>query len=135
MTIDERLREFDYGAWSGLSNEEITRLSGEAALRRWQEESVRPPGITFLPDEAAVRRESEELLAELSRHEGISIVISSNGRLREIGKLISGQAHQAFKVRTGGACVLELSEGSWSILGWDLQVEELRRFLDGNPPE
>lgn len=132
VAIDERLREFDYGAWSGLSNEEIARLSGEEALRRWQEESVRPPGITFVPDEATVRRQSDELLQELSKHEGLSIVVSSNGRLREFGKLVSPQSTQAFKVRTGAGCLLEFSGGSWSILGWDLQTEELQQLLEKN---
>jgi len=135
VVIDERLLEFDYGPWSGLSSDEITQLSGEEALRRWQEESIRPPGISFVPDEVTVRHQSEDLLKELSRQEGMSIVVSSNGRLRELGKCVMPQSKDPFRVRTGAACLLEYANSSWNILGWDLPVHDLRRILELNPPE
>ena len=121
---DKRLCEFDYGAWSGLSNEEIIALSGKESLEAWQERSVRPSGILFIPSQEEAREEAQALLRELESSVGACVVVTSNGRLRELGRLVSSTP-QSFKVGTGHACVLGQDGGQWKIMGWDLQPEQL----------
>jgi len=132
VEIDERLIEFDYGAWSGLSNEEIAALSGQSALDAWQERSERPSGITFVPSAEQARSEAAGLMNELARGEGVCLVVTSNGRLREFGQLLSAAATvPSYKVKTGHACVI-LREGTqWRVLGWDLDPERLNNLLSG----
>lgn len=65
ISIDTRLTELDYGAWSGLSNEEIAALSGEEALRQWQDHGVRPPHVRFEPTAESLAQELTSLLREL----------------------------------------------------------------------
>ena len=132
IDIDPRLVEFDYGAWSGLSNEEIIALSGEDALDAWQEHSIRPAGITFEPSPERARSDASALLQELSRENGICVVVTSNGRLREFGQVLTQSSSvnpSSFKVKTGHACVLESTESGWRVLGWDLSPDGLASIL------
>lgn len=128
IEIDNRLCEFDYGAWSGLSNEEIVDLSGKDALEAWQERSVRPSGITFVPSQDEAREDARALLTELGSCPGVSVIVTSNGRLREMGRLIASTS-LSFKVGTGHACVLARDGGEWKILGWNLGPEQLVDLL------
>ncbi|MEY4669703.1 MAG: hypothetical protein RL518_2402 [Pseudomonadota bacterium] len=132
VEIDDRLIEFDYGAWSGLSNEEIEALSGREALEAWQERSERPSGVTFIPSAQKARADAEAVLQELATLSGCCLVVSSNGRLREFGQLLSrAPSSSAFKVRTGHACLVVRDGGTWRVLGWDLDPTQLKDALDG----
>lgn len=128
IEIDSRLCEFDYGAWSGLSNEEIIAISGKENLEAWQERSIRPPGIPFTPSQDRAREEANALLRDLESCDGACVVVTSNGRLRELGRIVSSTA-QSFKVGTGHACVLVREEGAWKILGWDLRPDQLTQAI------
>jgi probable phosphoglycerate mutase len=124
VEIDNRLCEFDYGAWSGLSDEEILALSGKETLEAWQERSVRPSGIAFTPSQDEARDEARALLRELKSCAGVYVVVTSNGRLRELGRVVSS-IPQSFKVSTGHACVIVRDGDSWRIVDWDLSPERL----------
>lgn len=129
---DIRLIEFDYGAWSGLSNEEIIALSGESALLAWQERSERPAGVAFHPTAEEARADARDLLSTLSTLDGTTVIVTSNGRLREIGLFLaqtSGERGHAYKVKTGHSCVLLRDVTGWSVLGWDLSVAQLSELL------
>jgi probable phosphoglycerate mutase len=130
ISIDPRLTELDYGAWSGLSDNEIKDRYGDEAFRRWQESSERPDGVKFSPSAEQVRSDVESLLRECSSLDGITLVVSSNGRLREFGKVstLETQAASSFKMRTGSASVLEYRHGQWVILAWDMRPDALARF-------
>jgi probable phosphoglycerate mutase len=131
ISIDARLTELDYGEWSGLSNEEIAALSGEEALRQWQERGVRPPYVRFEPSAESLSEELTSLLRELETQSGVSVVVSSNGRLREFRRLIeSGEAIRGDgKVRTGGSCVLVSSDSGWKIVAWNCDPKALEAAL------
>lgn len=128
VEIDSRLCEFDYGAWSGLSNEEIVAISGKENLDAWQERSVRPPGVPFTPSQEVAREEANALLQGLESCNGACVVVTSNGRLRELGRIISTMG-QSFKVGTGHACVLVREGGAWKIVGWNLGPEQLTQAI------
>jgi broad specificity phosphatase PhoE len=128
IEIDTRLCEFDYGAWSGLSNDEIIAISGKENLEAWQERSVRPSGIPFTPSQDMAREEANALLRELESCDGACVVVTSNGRLRELGRVISSTP-QSFKVGTGHACILVREQNLWKILGWDLGPQQLTQAI------
>ncbi len=123
--IEQRLLELDYGAWGGKSNEEIEAAYGAEALQAWQERSIRPAQVDFQPSEETLEQETRELLAEWAQHSGVLLVVTSNGRLRELGRVVQAPSAGSFKVRTGHACVLRFDNGGWQIVGWDLPPEAL----------
>jgi broad specificity phosphatase PhoE len=124
--IDERLTELDYGAWGGLSDHEIRQQWGDEPLERWQAEAIRPEGVTFTPGESELEREAREVLRECSAFEGVTLMVTSNGRLREFARVLGSAPN---KVRTGHVCVLEsLSSGDWQVLCWDCEPAALSRF-------
>lgn len=132
VEIENRLVEFDYGSWSGLSNEEIVALHGMDALIAWQERGERPSDTCFSPSSEVARADAQTLLADLSLCAGLSVVVTSNGRLREFGALLSPPQNIAsapYKVRTGGSCVLVLSGNRWEVRGWDLPASELEACI------
>ncbi len=132
LEIDPRLTEFDYGAWSGLSNEEIVALSGTEALEAWQERSKRPAGITFFPSVAEARADAAALLSEFVDLHGCCLVVTSNGRLREFGHLLAPAATStSYKVKTGHSCVVVREGIGWQVAGWDLAPEPLAGLLRG----
>jgi broad specificity phosphatase PhoE len=124
--IDPRLTELDYGEWSGLSDHEIAERWGASVLEAWQLRGVRPQGVRFYPSEVELESEVRSLLKELQSGQGLSLVISSNGRLREFGRQVSqGDEAGALKVRTGKVCVLEFVNDLWRILWWDAEPMRL----------
>lgn len=128
VEIEPRLVEFDYGLWSGLSNEEIISLHGVEALTAWQERGERPSGTSFSPSTEVARADARTLLEDLTSRQGVSVIVTSNGRLREFGALLAPSqtiARAPYKVRTGGSCVLALIGQSWEVLGWDLTPSDL----------
>lgn len=125
LTVDRRLIELDYGSWGGLSNDEIERLSGADTLKRWQQQGIRPAGVGFVPSEEQLRAETERVLAECASIQGLVVIVTSNGRLREYARLIGGEAYCGAKVRTGHMCLVELSDVGWKIIGWDLSPDEV----------
>ena len=123
VKVDPRLTELDYGAWGGLSDDEIGKQWGPEALQLWQADAIRPQGVTFLPSEQELEKEVRALLAECALLEGVTLVVTSNGRLRELSRIVSGSPS---KVRTGHVSVLTLGEqGAWQILRWDCAPETL----------
>jgi broad specificity phosphatase PhoE len=126
---DSRLVELDYGEWGGLSNEEIAERFGADVLAAWNERGVRPIATPFSPTEDVVERETLAVLADLGRMGGVSLLVTSNGRLREYSRLIAPEGRTSHKVKTGNACVLMQIGDSWRILGWDLSPELVARGM------
>jgi probable phosphoglycerate mutase len=129
LASDNRLRELDYGAWGGLSDDEIRALSGDQALRDWQERGVRPEGVEFSPSAEDLDKEARALLGELSCVAGVSVLVTSNGRLREFGRVVADMAAGAAKVGTGCVCVLEFEHGKWRVVVWNERPDRLRAGL------
>lgn len=127
VVIDNRLTELDYGAWGGLCDDEIRLRWGDESLSRWQSEGIRPQGVVFAPSAQQLESEVKGMLCELARCEGITLIVTSNGRLREYAKILSGVPS---KVRTGHLCILEfLPSGSWNIVCWDCNPRQLSDIL------
>lgn len=123
--IDNRLVELDYGAWGGLSNEEISERYGADVLSAWSEQGIRPHQTPFSPSVDMLAAETRAVLDELAIKGGVSLVVTSNGRLREYARLLASPKQISQKVKTGNACVLMHTGSTWRILGWDLSPERL----------
>jgi probable phosphoglycerate mutase len=130
ISLDPRLTELDYGEWEGLSDQEIVALSGVSALEAWQQRGERPQGISFLPPTDVLEEEMRTFLADISILTGVTLVVSSNGRLRELGRLCGGSQERSWKVGTGKICVLEYIETSWKIVAWDVVPERLAELVN-----
>lgn len=151
---DPRLNELDYGGWSGLSTAEIVAQFGAPAWEQWHSRGVRPSGVEFIPNATQVRADIEAILKELSAVRGLSVVITSNGRIREFGAqsalaseqgdVLHGapstaleggrQSHAepvdtgaggAKTMRTGHVSLLAPCGAGWRALIWDIPPAEL----------
>ncbi len=123
VVSDTRLTELDYGVWGGLSDAEIVERWGSDSLHRWQSDGIRPSGVAFYPGQHELEVEVRAILSESAAFDGITLAITSNGRLREFARLIGGAQR---KVKTGGVCVLESdTSGNWKVLCWDVQPDQL----------
>lgn len=130
--IDNRLDELDYGEWSGLSDSEIEERFGPEDLSAWRDRGERPAKAQFRPSEQAVRQEVESLLEELEQVGGLTVAVTSNGRLRELGRMLkdlAGKPLRAPGVSTGAACVLVFRDSRWHIVAWNIKPPELAAAL------
>ena len=123
VILDNRLREIDYGQWEGLSHEEITARYGPATLEGWERESLWPENMGWKPSFAdvqkALRAFLEEQRQKLTPPSPSLLAVTSNGILRLIHALASGQDGAAAKVKTGHFCVLEPEKTGWRIVAWN----------------
>ncbi|MDK1390111.1 histidine phosphatase family protein [Sinorhizobium sp. 8-89] len=124
---DERLAEIDYGAWGGLTNEEILARYGADQFLAWQRESRWPAGAAWQPSEDAVLEGVHSLVKDIvNKHDdGDSInLVSSNGILRYFLKLVPGMFEQQLhasevKVATGRACLISYERAKFHISCWN----------------
>lgn len=128
VIIEPRLNEIDYGAWGGLSNDEIVNIFGEEKLEAWVNKSSWPEGCGWGKSQEAIAAEAYSFLQEiLKHHDHLSTVlaVSSNGRLRYFLNAIPNEFERRveqnnFKVGTGKYCRLQHQKGSWQLLDWNL---------------
>lgn len=125
--VDPRLHEIDYGAWTGLTNDEISRRFGEAALKAWDDRSQWPARSGWGSSETGVIREvrsfAEDLIERYSTTDTV-LIVSSNGRLRYFLTLAEGEFARriesgTFKIKTGHVCKLRYESGAFKVEYWD----------------
>lgn len=103
---DPRLDEIDYGAWAGLSSEEIAALPGGPAMAEaWQKEDVWPEGAGWRSTQAeildALRSFLDEVLAT-AREGETRLIVSSNGTLRFVPRLLGiAEPGVSYQMKTG----------------------------------
>jgi alpha-ribazole phosphatase len=85
LTVDHRLREIDFGDWTGLKWEEI----GREEIDRWAASPLTfgPPGGET---GAALRARVQEFHDELHRDGRDCVVVSHGGPLKILGSMIEG---------------------------------------------
>ncbi len=131
---DRRLTEIDYGAWGGLSDQDIVARFGPAAARElnaWEKESRWPTETArWMPGAETVTRNLRNLTAELADRLGADetvLICSSNGILRYFLALTpEGLAgHQAAgkaKMATGAASLLDVTDNDVRVLFWNIKA-------------
>ncbi len=132
ILVRPELNELDYGAWGGLSTDEIEARFGRAELDAWNERSVVPAGAEWPESLVEIRGRVRRLAAEIGAGAFGERVLacSSNGLIRWFLDLVPGGLRQAiesgdFKVKTGHTCRLEHGhdpvdgKSRWSVLHWN----------------
>lgn len=127
VRIDERLRELDFGAWSGLSDEEVAERFGQAALDGWRKHGRPHAAAHWAPAEDDIRSNLRSLAAELASGEP-ALCVTSNGVLRyamELDPAAFSQKGQngGFRVKTGRLCAFCRTDGQLRLAFWDSEPD------------
>jgi probable phosphoglycerate mutase len=123
VRIDERLRELDFGAWSGLTDDEVAEKFGAAALEDWRKHGRPHAASGWSPPEDAIRASLKSLADELKDAEP-ALCVTSNGVLRYAMELdpeafaLKG-ADGGFRVKTGRVCAFTRAGGGLRLVFWD----------------
>ncbi|WP_431856557.1 histidine phosphatase family protein [Azospirillum sp.] len=127
---DPRLDEIDYGAWAGLSSEEIAaRPGGTAMAEAWQKEDVWPDGAGWRSTQAeildALRSFLDELLAT-AKDGKTRLVVSSNGTLRFVPRLLGiAEPGVSYQMKTGHlGLVRRNADGALKLMCWNAKPAE-----------
>ncbi|MDE3046622.1 MAG: histidine phosphatase family protein [Verrucomicrobiota bacterium] len=116
------LTELDYGAWEGLTSEQIAS-QWPTEYTAWNEESIWPRGLFARTPEyhlALIYQWLDHLLATYPSN-ALILGVTSNGLLRLFHSLASEQG-PAPKVKTGHFCELLLTPTEISLISWNQQI-------------
>lgn len=114
------LNEIDYGAWSGLSSDEISEQFGQEVLEAWEKLGTWPKNSGWPGSSDAIMRETDNFAASVVRSAKTpALGITSNGRLRYFWRLCENSSPE--KVKTGHLCHLHYAKGKWAIVFWNKQ--------------
>jgi broad specificity phosphatase PhoE len=126
--IDDRLDEIDYGAWEAKSSEEIIAAGGGAELEAWQQHDAWPVHAGWGSSREDLLGALAGLLADLQQGKGGErpLVVSSNGILRFVPRLLGAAEEGAFQLKTGhlGLLVRDAA-GAWSVRFWGVAPKAL----------
>jgi probable phosphoglycerate mutase len=127
--IDPRLNEIDYGAWEGLSTEEIAERTGSTAdIEAWQKRDVWPADAGWATTRDEIEGALSGLLAGLAAGEGGArpLVVSSNGILRFAPAALAAPAEGPLQLKTGALGCVERREAAWKVRFWGLSPKDVR---------
>lgn len=128
---DARLDEIDYGAWAGLSSEEIAALPGGTAMAEaWQKEDVWPDGAGWRSTQAdilgALRSFLDEVLASTKDGE-TRLIVSSNGTLRFVPRLLGiAEPGVSYQMKTGHLGLVRRDADGLRLVCWNAKPGEFR---------
>ncbi|RUV77479.1 histidine phosphatase family protein [Mesorhizobium sp. M5C.F.Cr.IN.023.01.1.1] len=136
--VDSRLAEIDYGAWEGLSSQEIIAKFGRAELEAWEGCSTWPASSNWSPSEATLAfgiRTLVEHLARIHEEDSAVLAVTSNGVLRYFLRLADNPVNtnteaQGGKVATGHICILEVRNERCRVHAWNIAPD--RDCLSGS---
>lgn len=105
-TVDDRLREIDFGAFEGLTYEEIANRYP----RTYDEWMTRPATVAFPDGESfpAVRARVREALEQIRRaHCGETVTIVSHGGVNRaaLGLALDLEPHRVFRLAQAYGCI------------------------------
>jgi broad specificity phosphatase PhoE len=126
---DSRLDELDYGRWAGRTNDEIAGdgPAALAAMQAWNAVDAWPEragwGSRWADVQAAIAGFAAERLDPAGQRR--ALVVSSNGILRFLPRLLLGSSRDSFKMRTGHLGVIDVRNGESTLRCWDVAPAEL----------
>jgi probable phosphoglycerate mutase len=113
LTFDDRLLEIDYGPDEGQAETDVVARLGEAALDRWDNDAVPPPGWKVDPE--ALRQDWIALLREA---QGTTLIVTSNGIARFVLDVVRHDGAER-KLKTGAYGILEETPDGWQVWRWN----------------
>lgn len=121
--IDDRLLELDYGAWEGLSNDEISAQgpAQAAALARWADQDDWPEAAGWASHKSEILAALDAFIAERLTSDATILIVSSNGILRFLPRLLLAKADHlpSFRMRTGHLGRITKHESGNRLGFWD----------------
>lgn len=128
MYKDERLLELDYGAWAGLTTDEVIAKFGQKAWNDWQDKRIIP---NYPPHNWETTR--EEIVANIraffddlkNKHSDETVIaIGSQGSITFVNELFDGGMEQAiiddhYKIKTGHFAEIHYDNDKWKLISWD----------------
>ncbi len=121
---DTRLTELDYGAWSGLTTNEVRARFGTTEAEAWDHNGIIPEGRNWYPSLDKLTADTQDFASEALQRGGMTLAVTSNGVLRFFAKLVDGlfeelASSQQLKVGTGNLCCLEHDGAGWQLGFWN----------------
>jgi broad specificity phosphatase PhoE len=129
--IDSRLDEIDYGAWEGLSTEDIAALPGGAAAQdAWQKHDVWPEEAGWSSSKADILAALGGVLADLitGQYGPRPLVVSSNGILRFAPGLLHAPTTGPLQLKTGALGCCDHRDGGWAVRFWGMAPKDAIRL-------
>lgn len=121
--IDGRLTEIDYGQWGGKTDAEIDAAFGPYAIPAWRERHQRPQDAGWSPDDATLKANALNVIADMEDADSPALVITSNGILRYFHAAIGFDGDP--KVKTGHVCAARRDGDTWRPLFWNCHPDDL----------
>jgi broad specificity phosphatase PhoE len=128
ITIAVELKEIDYGAWEGKTNEEVSACGGKEALARWELEGVWPQEFEWAPGEEAILHNVRALIEQAATNnadDSVVALVSSNGLFRILAKSLAIPP-SASKMATGAMSLLQARQGRLEVISWNQKPNEFR---------
>jgi 2,3-bisphosphoglycerate-dependent phosphoglycerate mutase len=119
-----QFNEIDYGVDENQPEDLVVKRIGAAALKAWEEDSVVPPG--WRVDLTLIVKAWQDFAALcLARHYGQTILVVTSNGVARFAPHITGNApalqqQHRLKLATGALAMLEHSESSWRVRGWNI---------------
>ncbi|MES0057220.1 histidine phosphatase family protein [Mesorhizobium sp. M0078] len=124
LIVDPRLAEIDYGAWEGISSQEIVAQFGSEELEAWEGSSTWPRSPGWSPSEATLTDGVKTFVGQLSQTQGddsVVLAVTSNGVLRCFSRLAEGHMRRhGGKVATGHICILDARHDNCRVHAWNV---------------
>ena len=123
--LDPRLNELDYGAWGGLSDQDIAARFGAPALDDWNQRGIWPASGGWGEGEVAVAARLNAFAHDVATRPGPVLAVSSAGLIR-YALALDPVAHAAtiasgsLKIATGRLAHLIWDRAKWRCAGWNL---------------
>lgn len=135
IEIDERLREIDYGDWEGKSSAAIRQAGAGPELDAWEHDGTWPTGANWPAARETYLQNLVAVLRSVRTDRGAALIVSSNGLFRLLATSIAGRGFSG-KMATGRLGLLRTdSEGSLSILAWNIAPEDFPACFREHPAE
>jgi broad specificity phosphatase PhoE len=135
IIVDKRIDEFDYGTWSGLTDNEIMEKYGQQVLDEWNKKGVIPEDSGWRPQESVMIYNLRSFCAEILTRfkKGVVLAITSNGVIKFFLKLFDEVFEEKIKdgkkisVKTGHCVDITLiTLNKMYLKAWDIAPSELK---------
>ncbi|MBK5940362.1 histidine phosphatase family protein [Halochromatium roseum] len=126
--VSPALDEIDYGPDEGQPESTVLARLGPAALARWDQQNIVPPGWHCEPDAMMQRWRDFLTQVTIPQYRGARILaVTSNGTARFLPEVVTRHASclpgEGFKLATGAYALLQHQHGEWAIDSWNLRPE------------
>jgi len=118
-SVDERLREVDYGPDEGMPENSVVERIGKEALAAWETDATVPDG--WCVDPPALIHAWRSILDEVAAAGTNAMAVTSNGVARFVFPCVAGADGRALKLKTGAYGVIQIDGANRSVEDWNIR--------------